>query len=75
MEATRHETHDDECVFCKILIRELEADIVFETDEFVVFKDHKPDALVHLLVIPRQHIESVNTLGAADLPLRMCHRD
>jgi len=50
------------CLFCKIANKEKEADIVYENDNFVVFKDINPKAEVHLLVVPKKHIESVKTL-------------
>ena len=51
-----------DCIFCKIINKELPSDIVYEDDEFIVFKDIKPFAPVHLLLVPKIHIGSVNDL-------------
>lgn len=52
----------EECIFCKIAAGDLPADIVFE-DEFVVaFRDINPQAPVHVQVIPKEHIESAAAL-------------
>jgi histidine triad (HIT) family protein len=47
-----------ECLFCKIAAREIPADVVHETDDIVAFRDINPKAPTHILVIPKQHIES-----------------
>lgn len=52
-----------DCVFCKIANKEMEADIIHENDELVVFKDIHPKAPVHLLIIPKRHISSLNEVG------------
>lgn len=49
-----------DCLFCKITQKELPADIVYEDEHFVAFKDIRPKAPVHLLVVPRKHIESID---------------
>jgi histidine triad (HIT) family protein len=54
---------DNDCVFCNIINRTLSSDnIVHETDDIIVLKDILPKAPVHLLVIPKEHILSVNEL-------------
>ncbi len=50
------------CIFCKIANKEVEANILYEDDLVVAFPDAHPIAPVHVLVIPREHIESVNEL-------------
>lgn len=47
------------CLFCKIIAKEIPANIVFEDDKFIVFKDINPKATTHLLVVPKQHIASL----------------
>lgn len=54
-----------DCLFCKIAAGEIPADIVFEDEQVVAFKDIYPKADVHLLLIPRQHIASLNELEPA----------
>lgn len=51
-----------DCLFCKILAGEIPADVVYEDDQMMVFKDIAPKAEVHLLAIPRVHIESMDEL-------------
>jgi len=48
-----------DCLFCKIVNRELPAEIMFEGENVLAFKDIHPKAPVHILVIPKDHIESI----------------
>ncbi len=43
------------CVFCDIIARRVRADIVYENDRVIIFKDHRPQASIHLLVCPKKH--------------------
>ena len=52
-----------DCIFCKIVDSEIPADIVYEDDWVLAFNDVSPQAPVHILVIPKSHIESVNELS------------
>ncbi len=54
-----------DCLFCKIAAGELPADIVYEDEQVVAFRDLYPKADVHLLLIPREHIPSLNELDAS----------
>jgi histidine triad (HIT) family protein len=54
----------DSCVFCKIIARQLPSSIVYENDKVMAFNDIKPVAPVHVIIVPKQHIESVNELTA-----------
>jgi len=65
--ATPHSA--DECVFCKIISREIPADIVAETDDVIVINDRAPKAPVHQLVIPKKHIRDLNALENVDAAL------
>lgn len=51
-----------ECLFCKMASGEISPDIVYETDEVLAFRDMNPQAPVHVLVIPRAHIATINDL-------------
>ncbi len=51
-----------DCLFCKIAAGEIPGDIVYQDEKIVVFRDIAPKAEVHLLAIPREHIESLNGL-------------
>ncbi len=50
------------CVFCNIIAKTQPADIVHEDDDLIVFKDINPKAPVHVLLVPRVHIPTVNDL-------------
>ena len=47
-----------ECVFCKIVKKELPSDIIYEDERFLAFKDINPKAPIHILIIPKKHIPS-----------------
>jgi len=51
-----------DCIFCKIIKKEIPSDIFYENQDLIVFKDIKPKAPLHYLIVPKQHIESVNHL-------------
>ncbi|HWQ59850.1 MAG TPA: histidine triad nucleotide-binding protein [Candidatus Fimivivens sp.] len=59
----------EETVFDKIIRREVPAVIVFETDELIAFRDIHPLAPVHILIIPKRRIVSINDLGDDDAGL------
>ena len=52
----------DDCVFCKIIRGDFNTEFVYENEYAVVFKDINPKADIHLLVVPRLHVESLNEL-------------
>lgn len=58
-----------ETIFSKIIRREIPADIVYEDDEVIAFRDINPQAPVHVLIIPREEIATVNDIkqGQAEL--------
>lgn len=49
-------------LFLKIINREIPADIVYETDEILAFRDINPQAPVHILIIPKEHIPTMNDI-------------
>jgi histidine triad (HIT) family protein len=55
-----------DCLFCKIAAGQIPATIVYQDDRLVAFKDVNPQAPMHVLVIPRRHVSSLNDLTAAD---------
>ena len=57
---------EQDCLFCKIVAGEIPADIVFESDSAIAFRDINPQAPTHVLVIPRRHISTVNHLEEDD---------
>jgi histidine triad (HIT) family protein len=55
-----------DCLFCKIVNREIPTEFLYEDDHYVVFKDINPAAPVHLLLVPKKHIRSINDLKKED---------
>ena len=55
-----------DCLFCRIINREIPATIVYEDDRIVAFNDINPQAPMHLLVVPRKHIATLNDLTPDD---------
>jgi histidine triad (HIT) family protein len=51
-----------DCLFCKIITRQIPASIVYEDDRVLAFNDINPQASTHVLVVPKEHIESLNAL-------------
>ena len=58
-----------DCLFCKIINKEVPADIVYEDDEFLAFDDINPEAPVHILIVPKKHIPSVDHVEIGDKEL------
>jgi len=54
--------HDPDCLFCKIVAGEIPSEQVYSDEQLIVFKDINPKAAVHLLIVPREHIISLNEL-------------
>lgn len=57
----------NDCIFCKIINGDFGTEFVYENEYCVVFKDINPKAPVHLLVVPRLHVESLNELEDKNL--------
>jgi histidine triad (HIT) family protein len=55
-----------DCLFCRIIKREIPASIVYEDDRVLAFNDINPQAPTHLLVVPKRHIPSLNDLQPGD---------
>ena len=56
----------EDCIFCKIINKEIPAEIVYEDKEIVAFKDIHPAAPIHILVIPKKHIAKITGLNIED---------
>lgn len=56
----------EDCVFCQIIRGEKSADFVYQGEAVVAFKDIRPHAPVHILIVPKKHIRSINDLDEAD---------
>ncbi|MFH1039215.1 MAG: histidine triad nucleotide-binding protein [PVC group bacterium] len=62
------------CIFCDIVSKKISAEIVFEDDEILAFRDVVPRAPVHVLIIPKKHISGIPEAGEDDCELlgRIC---
>ena len=61
-----------DCIFCKIAEKEIPSNVVYEDDKILCFHDLEPQAPVHVLIIPKKHIASMDDVQAEDQEL-MCH--
>ena len=52
----------EDCIFCKIINKEIPASIVFEDEKIIAFNDINPQAPIHILLIPREHFTSLNDI-------------
>lgn len=53
----------DDCIFCKIVAKEISANIIYETDLLIAFPDIHPAADLHLLIVPKEHIKGMREIG------------
>ena len=58
-----------DCLFCKIVAKDLDSETVHESENVLAFRDINPAAPTHILVIPKKHVGSAAELGAEDGPL------
>ena len=58
-----------DCLFCKIVKKEIPCDLVLESENYLAFKDIYPKAPIHILVIPKKHFEDITELSFQDLDL------
>lgn len=58
-----------DCLFCKIVKKEIPCDLVLESENYLAFKDIDPKAPIHILVIPKKHFEDITELSFQDLDL------
>ncbi len=56
----------ENCLFCKIVNKEIESEIILENDYFLVFSDIHPKANIHFLIVPKRHIKSVDDVVDGD---------
>jgi histidine triad (HIT) family protein len=60
---------NDDCLFCKILTGDIPAEVVYESDTAIAFRDINPQAPTHVLIIPRKHISTINDIEAEDFQI------
>ena len=58
-----------DCIFCKIISKEVKSEIVYEDDKILVVKDINPQAPIHHLVIPKQHFSTLNDCSKKDIEI------
>lgn len=54
---------NENCLFCRIVRGQIPSDKIYEDDQIIVFKDIHPKAPVHLLLVPKEHVDSLITAG------------
>ena len=59
----------DNCLFCKMVNKEIVPDIVYEDDKYLAFKDINPVAPVHILIIPKKHFDSIADISEKDISM------
>ncbi len=57
---------EHDCLFCKIINKEIPSDFIYANDRVVVFRDINPQAPTHLLIVPKKHIRSINDITDED---------
>ena len=55
-----------DCLFCRIIRKEIPASVVFEDDDLIAFNDINPQAPLHALVVPKRHIPTLNDVAPGD---------
>ncbi|MCA1816114.1 MAG: histidine triad nucleotide-binding protein [Acidobacteria bacterium] len=60
---------ETDCIFCRLIAGELPADVVYQDAAAVAIRDSNPQAPVHLLVMPKEHYDSLDDMGKRDEPL------
>ncbi|MBT7192320.1 MAG: histidine triad nucleotide-binding protein [Anaerolineae bacterium] len=55
-----------DCIFCKIIAKEIPGDILYEDEQVIAFRDIQPAAPIHILIVPKKHIPSINEATEED---------
>ena len=55
--------HKEDCIFCKIIKKQIPCEIIYEDDKVIGFKDISPQAPVHVVIIPKEHVDDLNALS------------
>ena len=59
----------EECIFCNIVNKQADADIIYEDEHFVAFRDIHPKASFHILIVPKKHIQSIDHVDISEKEL------
>jgi len=57
---------NNDCLFCEIVEKKIPADIVYESEDIIAFKDIEPKAPIHCLIIPKKHISTINDIDGSN---------
>ena len=60
---------DPDCLFCNILAGDVPAEIIYESDTVIAFRDINPRAPMHVLIVPREHISTINDIDTEHEPI------
>ncbi len=60
---------NDECIFCKIARKEVPTQPIYEDHDLLAFPDAKPVAPLHVLIVPKEHMQNLNEVGKNDAPM------
>jgi len=52
----------EDCIFCKIINKEIQSDVIYEDGEIIAFNDISPKAKTHVLIVPKKHIDTIKDL-------------
>ncbi len=58
-----------DCIFCKIINKEIPSKFIFESENIIAFNDIHPQAPTHILILPKKHIETINDMEKEDINL------
>ena len=58
-----------DCIFCQIAHHEIDSSVAYENEDLIAFEDIDPQAPVHILIVPKQHISTLNDLKENDLEI------
>lgn len=56
----------EDCIFCKIIKKQIPAEIVYEDEKVIAFKDISPAAPIHVLIVPKIHIDSIKEIDKSN---------
>ena len=58
-----------DCIFCRIIDKEIPSEVVYEDESVIAFKDIQPAAPVHVLIVPKTHVESLKDIKKDDMDI------
>jgi histidine triad (HIT) family protein len=61
--------HKKDCLFCRIVSGEVQANIIYESSTVIAFRDLNPQAPTHILIVPKKHIATIDDITSGDLEI------